>query len=134
MDTKIQPPAVSGQQSESPTTAEPPLTTTATSPQTNKSEQGISDKTAAALLTINGLESSTHGRSRGAPSFGLIISVVLLVLVVILASFALSAYKPGSSTTGSSSGSDTNATKGAANQVNQDLNTCADPVRAAAEC
>ncbi len=88
---------------------------------------------AQALLTISG--SGTSQKRRGGMSLGLIISLVTVIVLVVAASYTLSSYKPSKGSSGNNTiQSDTNAAKGASNEINQDVNTCSNPAKAAAEC
>lgn len=105
------------------------------------SKLDISDAQARALLTINNLQSGHVPHKSTKPPIGLLVTFATVVLLVVIASFVLGNHasrtnlNPSSSNsaTPSSSRPDTNNSS-TTNQINQDVNSCSNPLIAVSQC
>jgi hypothetical protein len=139
MDNKGQQPATTSQTANPQPVVSPPQTVAAANPQ-DKPKLDISDNEAQAILMINNLQGRQKPKTK--PPIKLLIAVLGLILVVVLVSFLLGAFKPGGGTKASNSGSgiglpnQSNPTSGndVSKQINQDVNTCSNPVNATTVC
>jgi len=111
----------------------------------NNPKLDISAEQAQALLAINDLQSShAHHKNPKLP-IGLLITLATVVAIVIIASILLSGLKSRtdsnkpSSSSGESNSSSSNTNNNSAssqtdNQINQDVNSCSNPVTAVSQC
>lgn len=100
----------------------------------------IPNEAASALLTISNLQGARRPKSK--PPTVLLISAISLIVLAILVSYLMGAFKSGANTTSSNPGSgvglpnqsSTTGGNDTSNQINQDVKACSDPVNAATVC
>lgn len=106
--------------------------------QEDKPKLIVSDGEAQALLALNNLRAGQGPKAKLPPTRFLII-----IALAILTSFAIGAVKTGSNSKSSSSGSNlgipnqavpTNGRDNVTNQINKDVNSCANPLTAMSYC
>jgi len=107
------------------------------SEQIEKPKLDISDETAQALLVVNNIQAGQRQKSKLPVT--LIISIAVVILLAILSSALLGKVKSGASTLSSSStNSGATSQSGSAasvdKQINQDVNSCTNPVNAVSDC
>jgi len=114
----------------------PPTQPAISAIQPDKPALNISDTDAASILAINNLQAG-EGPKKKLPK-KLILTVGVLIALAILTSYLLGSAKSATSSSGSSLGvpsqSDPSTENGTANQVNQDVKSCANLVTAATAC
>jgi ATP-dependent Zn protease len=122
-------------------TPQPELTTNPAAipaQQVDASKILVSDADAQALLTIQNLQSGSVQHKQAKLNLGLLITLALVVLMVVFASYMLSSLKSGKntqSTTSSSSQSNAgSATDNTSNQINQDVHSCSNLSTAISQC
>jgi hypothetical protein len=107
----------------------------------NNPKLNIPDEQAQALLTINNLQSSHAKHKSTKPRISLLITLAMVVIIVIIASIVLDSLKSRTnsktpspnSVVPSSSSSNTN-TDSTTKQINQDVNSCTNPLVAVSQC
>lgn len=134
-------------QNRKPTADDKPLTqqqTTPTSGLNNANKQAkssidVSDIDAKALLAIQNFQTTQPKKKHGSK---LILACLALLAALILVAYLLGALKPGNSNNSSNSSSNiglpnqsNNYTgNGTTKQINQDVNSCSNPVNAVTTC
>jgi hypothetical protein len=139
MDHQSQQPVASGKTT-NPQPVEPLTRPVTVANQQDKPKLNISDNEAQAILTINNLQARQKPKTK--PPIKLLIAVLGLILVVVLVSFLLGAFKPGGNSKSSNpvSGlglpnqSNPKSGKDVSNQINQDVNACSNPLNATTVC
>jgi hypothetical protein len=108
-------------------------------PLSKKPELHISDSEAQSILALNNL--TTSAPTKAQLPVKLILAIVALIVFAIITSYLLGAVKPGSSThsspSGTGSSNQTTSTAGgnnATSQINQDVKSCSNPLKAATVC
>ena len=125
-----------------PTNPEPVASPTQVTAPTNpvtKPKLDIPDDAARSLLTINSAQSSQTAKHR--LPIGIIITILVLIALVVISSFAVGKAKPvvnnGATTSPNSGASDSSGSSDSNsvnNQINQDVKSCTNPVNAVSEC
>jgi cytoskeletal protein RodZ len=125
-----------------PASSEPvvaPVRAAVSQAQIEKPKLEISDETAQALLVVNGIQAGQRQKTKLPVT--LIISIIIVILLAILSNALLGKVKTNGSTsasksTNSSSASQSDTAPGSSvdNQINHDVNSCANPVNAVSDC
>lgn len=128
------------QSDESNHTEAEPIQATVSGDHPDKPKPQFSDSEAQALLSISNLQTDRHPKTK--LPLSLLITIAALVVIVIAASYALSALKHGtrantansSNSLGLPNQSVPSSGKGVSNQINQDVKSCSNPVNASLVC
>lgn len=139
MDHQSQQPVTNAQTTNS-RPVEPLAQTVAAANQQDKPQLDLSVNQAQALLTINNLQPRQQPKTK--LPIKVVIAILGLITLVVLISFALGAFKPGGSLKSSNPASglgvpnqsDPKNGKDVSNQINQDVNTCSNPLNATTVC
>lgn len=131
MDTLDQQPNIPKPPETSPAPAVAPVN------QTAKPEPRVTDADVQALLMTSNIQ-TMHRQKSKRPTM-LLITALILVVLVIVASYALGSLKHGASTSnnlgGTSQSSSSNSqTQSVTNQVNQDVKSCSNLSTAVSQC
>jgi len=112
---------------------------------TNLNQQGkrkldLSESEAQALLTLNKFEADQKPKTH--PPLKLLAIAIALIVIAVIAGYAVESAKPGESSNSSNSANDVglpnqsppSSGSGVSNQINQDVKSCSNPVNAALVC
>jgi cytoskeletal protein RodZ len=107
--------------------------------QTERPKLEVSDETAQALLVVNGTQAGQRQKTKLPVT--LIMSIIIVILLAILSNALLGKAKTNgrastseTTSSGAASQSDTAPGSSVDNQINQDVNSCANPVNAVSDC
>jgi hypothetical protein len=122
------------------TTKQPVVSQTEAAIPTNQQDKpklDLSSSEAQSLLVLNDLQAGKQPKTK--VPIKLVTIITVLIMVAVLASFLLGAFKPGGSSktsggVGLPSQSDPSSGSGASNQINQDVKACANPLNATTVC
>jgi hypothetical protein len=121
-----------------PQSVTPVIQTVMTANQPPKPTLNLSNSEAQALLTINNLQAAQQPKTHR-PHSKLLILAVALIVVAVVVSFLVGAYKPGgskspSSTFGLPNQSEPTSGSETSSQINQDVKSCSNPLNAVTSC
>lgn len=139
MDSKDQLPTEATHEAK-PQPVVPPTQAVTPAAQPAKPKLDISDGAAQALLMINDLQAKSRPTKKYPTK--LLIAAAALILLVVVASILLGTIKSNGASTSSGSGSgiglpnqsDSGTGSNTTNQINQDVNSCSNPVNAVSVC
>jgi|HubBroStandDraft_1064217.scaffolds.fasta_scaffold816189_1 hypothetical protein len=138
MDNQNPQPTVPSQLNEGQSVTPQPQTVAPANEQ-DKPKLDLSSSEAQSLLVLNNLQTSQQPKTKLPTK--LLIVIIALILLVVITSFLVGAFKPGGTPKSSNPGglgipnqSDTNSGSGVSKQINQDVKSCSNPVNAATVC
>ena len=96
----------------------------------------MSDKDAQAILALNNLQSNKPIRTK--PPIKLLIIAAILIILVVIASYIMSSFKPGTNPAPAGLGfpaqGNPSSGRGVSKQINQDVKSCSNPLNATLVC